>query len=104
MSGLTGALLLLSLCNWLEDAVPSLSTATAWGGVIALLLYVGCYQVQCTPVLLSTQQLQTLSCVIQFSFGPIVWLLVGELYPLEVRTEGIALCTFTNFGTLLIIE
>ena len=104
MSGLTGALVLLSLCKWLEDAVPSLSTATAWGGVAALLLYVGCYQVQHSCILCPLRTFDIFGCVLQFSFGPIVWLLVGELYPLEVRTEGIALCTFTNFGNVTIIE
>jgi len=82
VSGLTVSLGVLSVSNWLGD-VPSISTAAAWGGVVALLVYVGSYQ---------------------FSFGPVTWLLVGELYPLETRTQGIALCTFTNFGVNFLVS
>lgn len=43
----------------------------------ALLLYVGAYQA---------------------SFGPLSWLLIGELFPLRVRAQAIALATAVNFG------
>lgn len=35
----------------------------------------------------------------QMSFGPISWLLVGELFPLAVRGQAIAVATFINFGS-----
>lgn len=35
----------------------------------------------------------------QVSFGPIAWLLVGELFPLAIRNSAIAVATFTNFGS-----
>lgn len=35
----------------------------------------------------------------QMSFGPISWLLVGELFPLRARSEAIALATFVNFSS-----
>ena len=35
----------------------------------------------------------------QVSFGPISWLLVGEIFPLSVRSQASALATITNFGS-----
>ena len=49
----------------------------SWVAVAALLTYVGAYQV---------------------SFGPITWLLVGEIFPLRARGRAAALATLTNFG------
>lgn len=36
---------------------------------------------------------------VQVSFGPISWLLVGEIFPLSVRSQASALATITNFGS-----
>ena len=36
---------------------------------------------------------------VQISFGPISWLMIGEIFPLSVRGQAIAVCTLTNFGT-----
>ena len=49
----------------------------SWVAVAALLTYVGAYQV---------------------SFGPITWLLIGEIFPLAARGRAAALATLTNFG------
>lgn len=32
------------------------------------------------------------------------WLLVGELFPLEDRNQGVALCTFANFGSNFVVS
>lgn len=45
-------------------ALPLPEGLAAWSNLGALLLYVGCYQL---------------------SFGPISWLLVGEVFPLKIR-------------------
>nr|CAN72732.1 hypothetical protein VITISV_037854 [Vitis vinifera] len=45
--------------------------------VIALLLYVGCYQL---------------------SFGPIGWLMISEIFPLRVRGRGLSIAVLVNFG------
>ena len=61
-------------------AVSSASSSpplASWVAVAALLTYVGAYQV---------------------SFGPITWLLVGEIFPLAARGRAAALATLTNFG------
>ena len=35
----------------------------------------------------------------QVSFGPISWLMVGEVFPLAVRGQASALATVTNFAS-----
>ncbi|KAL4302565.1 hypothetical protein GQ457_10G014930 [Hibiscus cannabinus] len=45
--------------------------------VLALLLYVGCYQL---------------------SFGPIGWLMISEIFPLRLRGQGISVAVLVNFG------
>ncbi|KAH7538425.1 hypothetical protein FEM48_Zijuj03G0198100 [Ziziphus jujuba var. spinosa] len=45
--------------------------------VIALLLYVGCYQL---------------------SFGPIGWLMISEVFPLRLRGRGLSIAVLVNFG------
>jgi hypothetical protein len=57
--------------------IDTTSSFASWANVAALLLYVGAYQM---------------------SFGPISWLLVGEVFPLQVRGQAIALATLTNFA------
>ncbi|CAN8256044.1 unnamed protein product [Cochlearia groenlandica] len=45
--------------------------------VVALLLYVGCYQL---------------------SFGPIGWLIISEIFPLKLRGRGLSIAVLVNFG------
>ncbi|VVB14867.1 unnamed protein product [Arabis nemorensis] len=45
--------------------------------VVALLLYVGCYQL---------------------SFGPIGWLMISEIFPLKLRGRGLSIAVLVNFG------
>lgn len=40
----------------------------------------------------------------QVSFGPIAWLLISEIFPLEVRGEAIALAVQSNFGWNLVVS
>ncbi|CAG9460889.1 unnamed protein product [Pedinophyceae sp. YPF-701] len=51
--------------------------------LVAFLLYVGAYQI---------------------SFGPISWLIVGEVFPLAVRGQAIALATLINFGSNFLVS
>ena len=41
--------------------------------------------------------------LVQVSFGPISWLLVGEIFPLSVRGQAAAFATFTNFGSNFLV-
>lgn len=71
VGGMVVALLLLTAAQGGVDVAAAAGAAAAGGGgisaawvsAIALLLYVGCYQI---------------------SFGPISWLIVGEVFPLAV--------------------
>ncbi|KAL1550626.1 Vacuolar glucose transporter 1 [Salvia divinorum] len=70
VSGITVSLVLLgSYYSFLGD-VPALA-------VVALLVYVGCYQL---------------------SFGPIGWLMISEIFPLRQRGRGLSIAVLINFG------
>ncbi|GBF98053.1 D-xylose-proton symporter-like chloroplastic [Raphidocelis subcapitata] len=75
VGGMVVALLALGLA---QGGDGSAEGAAATVSVVALLLYVGCYQ-----------------C----SFGPISWLIVGEVFPLAVRSQAIALAAVLNYGS-----
>ncbi|XP_057863674.2 D-xylose-proton symporter-like 2 isoform X1 [Cryptomeria japonica] len=71
ISGITVSLLLLAAYyNFLSGA--------SIVAVLALLLYVGSYQV---------------------SFGPISWLMVSEIFPLRTRGRGISVAVLVNFAS-----
>ncbi|KAF3432668.1 hypothetical protein FNV43_RR23770 [Rhamnella rubrinervis] len=50
--------------------------------VVALLMYVGCYQL---------------------SFGPIGWLMISEIFPLRLRGRGLSIAVLVNFGANAIV-
>ncbi|KAL4459129.1 hypothetical protein ABPG75_013994 [Micractinium tetrahymenae] len=81
VSGIVLSLLLLGTAQFGSLPVPP--ELLAWTNLGALLLYVGCYQL---------------------SFGPISWLLCGEVFPLKVRGQAIALATLTNFGSNFLVS
>jgi sugar porter (SP) family MFS transporter len=100
VSGMTAALALLSAAQGGVFSPSASSSASGAAGaavaaaasssdpaaivsVAALLLYVGCYQL---------------------SFGPISWLLVGELFPLGRRGQAIAAAVLTNFGVNALVS
>jgi len=75
------ALFGLSLAHGAGDTPGgSVSSYVNLGG---LLLFLGAYQV---------------------SFGPISWLIVGEIFPAAVRSEAIALATLVNFGSNFVVS
>jgi sugar porter (SP) family MFS transporter len=61
------------------------TTNTGLGGITlaALMVYVGCFA---------------------FSLGPIVWLLISEIYPLRVRGRGMAIATLANWFANFIVS
>lgn len=70
VSAMAAALAVLAFCQY-ADVAPLVSVA-------ALLVYVGAYQV---------------------SFGPISWLIVGEVFGLGVRSQATAVASLLNFGS-----
>ncbi|KAL0905084.1 hypothetical protein M5K25_027260 [Dendrobium thyrsiflorum] len=71
VSGIAFSLFLLSLYYTILKDLPAVA-------VIALLLYVGSYQL---------------------SFGPIGWLMISEIFPLRIRGRGLSLAVLANFAT-----
>ncbi|KAI4330799.1 hypothetical protein MLD38_029048 [Melastoma candidum] len=70
VSGMVVSLFLLGSYYLYLDDVPAIA-------VVALLLYVGCYQL---------------------SFGPIGWLMISEIFPLRLRGRGLSIAVLVNFG------
>ncbi|KAK4572301.1 hypothetical protein RGQ29_030651 [Quercus rubra] len=70
VSGMVISLFLLGSYYLFLDDVPVVA-------VVALLLYVGCYQL---------------------SFGPIGWLMISEIFPLRLRGQGLSIAVLVNFG------
>jgi len=83
VSAMVLSLLGLGGVQLLLDGATTSSAALSWGSVAALLLYVGAYQV---------------------SFGPVAWLIVGEVFPVEVRSAAVGCATLTNFGTNFLVS
>merc|ERR1711871_1167580 len=40
----------------------------------------------------------------QVSFGPVAWLLISEIFPLDVRDQAISVAVFTNFAWNLVVS
>lgn len=70
VSGMVISLFLIGSYYLFLDDVPVVA-------VVALLLYVGCYQL---------------------SFGPIGWLMISEIFPLRLRGRGLSIAVLVNFG------
>eukprot|EP00238_Polyblepharides_amylifera_P009327 CAMPEP_0196594268 /NCGR_PEP_ID=MMETSP1081-20130531/77815_1 /TAXON_ID=36882 /ORGANISM="Pyramimonas amylifera, Strain CCMP720" /LENGTH=489 /DNA_ID=CAMNT_0041918479 /DNA_START=387 /DNA_END=1856 /DNA_ORIENTATION=+ len=66
-----------------SDLAEGAGVFLPWYSVAALLLYVGAYQV---------------------SFGPIAWLIIGEVFPVEIRSAAVGLATITNFGSNFLVS
>ncbi|XP_042469742.1 D-xylose-proton symporter-like 2 [Zingiber officinale] len=71
VSGITISLFLLSSYYTFLKDLPFVA-------VIALLVYVGCYQL---------------------SFGPIGWLMISEIFPLRLRGRGLSIAVLVNFAS-----
>ncbi|KAK9144202.1 hypothetical protein Sjap_004105 [Stephania japonica] len=70
VSGIVISLFLLASYYTVLNSAPAVA-------VVALLLYVGCYQL---------------------SFGPIGWLMISEIFPLRLRGRGLSLAVLVNFA------
>ncbi|KAM7463568.1 hypothetical protein LguiA_031689 [Lonicera macranthoides] len=73
LGGVSGMLISLFLLGSYYTYLDNLAAVA----VVALLLYVGCYQI---------------------SFGPIGWLMISEIFPLRVRGRGLSLAVLINFA------
>jgi Na+/melibiose symporter-like transporter len=81
VSALTASLVALAFLA--SDSSPLSGTASAYASLALLLCFVGAYQV---------------------SFGPISWLLVGEVFPSSVRSAAVGCATVVNFGSNAVVS
>jgi MFS transporter, SP family, galactose:H+ symporter len=82
-AGLTGMFLALSTLAY-AFARPHLSGSLGMIALGSMMFYVGCFA---------------------FSFGPILWLLLSEIFPLPVRALGMSLSTLANWvGNFLVSQ
>jgi SP family galactose:H+ symporter-like MFS transporter len=82
-AGLAGMFVALAALA-LSFAHPNLSGSLATIALGSMMLYVGCFA---------------------FSLGPIVWLLISEIFPLPVRGMGMSLSTLANWiGNFLVSQ
>ncbi len=77
-AGMTLALLVLAF----SFSLPVPAHERGIIALISLMVYVGCFA---------------------FSLGPIVWLLISEIYPLRVRGTGMSVATFSNWTANFIV-
>lgn len=78
--GLIGMALGLALLAWQfsSEADPSLQ----WLSLVSMLLYIACFA---------------------FSLGPIMWLMIAEIYPLKIRGIGASMATCVNWASNLLV-
>ena len=74
-AGLTGMFVALSVMAY-AFSQPHLSGSLGTIALVSMMVYVGCFA---------------------FSFGPILWLLISEIFPLPVRGTGMSISTLANW-------
>jgi sugar porter (SP) family MFS transporter len=72
-AGLTVALVILGA----YFAFPSIRHGASWLALAALILYIASFAV---------------------GLGPVFWLMIAEIFPLELRSAAMAVCTVANWG------
>ncbi len=75
-AGLSGMFVALSVMAY-AFSQPHLSGSLAAIALVSMMVYVGCFA---------------------FSFGPILWLLIAEIFPLPVRGTGMSVSTLANWA------
>lgn len=79
--GIIGMVISLGILG-IAFALPGLSGSLGIVSVICLMLYVGSFAI---------------------SLGPIFWLMIAEIYPLNIRGRAMSTATMANWGTNLIV-
>ena len=78
LGGVSALTLALVALGALSASASSSGESSAFASAAMLLVYVGAYQL---------------------SFGPIAWLLVGEMFPADSRSAATGVATLLNFGS-----
>ena len=77
---------------------------TGLTGIIASLVFCGVlfYVGNSNGVLLLCMIMLFIACF-ALSLGPITWIIINEIFPTEVRSKAVALCTFSLWGAVWIV-
>jgi MFS transporter, SP family, galactose:H+ symporter len=81
LTGIAGMIVSLGILGFVFH-FRNQSVAFAWMAVVSVMLYVGSFAI---------------------SLGPIFWLLISEIYPLQVRGAAMGVATMANWGSNLIV-
>lgn len=81
ITGLLGMALSLFMLSWAFEPHQQLYLVK-WIAMASMLLYIACFA---------------------FSLGPIMWLMISEIYPLRVRGLGSSFATAANWGSNMIV-
>lgn len=82
IAGLIGMAIALGCLAWLFSHSTSIDPSLHWLALISMLVYIACFA---------------------FSLGPIMWLMIAEIYPLKVRGIGASLATCVNWASNLLV-
>jgi len=82
LTGIAGMVVTLGALGWVFHSA-SRTGALAWLAVISMMLYVASFAI---------------------SLGPIFWLLISEIYPLQVRNSAEGLAATFNWGSNLVVS
>lgn len=80
--GLVGMALSLFALSWAFNQDPAALPSLKWVALGSMVFYIACFA---------------------FSLGPIMWLMIAEIYPLKVRGLGSSLATCANWGSNMIV-
>ncbi|HEX8806606.1 MAG TPA: sugar porter family MFS transporter [Candidatus Aquilonibacter sp.] len=81
-AGISGMFVALAMLSY-SFAQPHLQGSLATIALVSMMLYVGSFA---------------------YSLGPIVWLLISEIFPLEARGLGMSICTLGNWLANLVVS
>lgn len=82
LSGLIGMAIGLGALSWLFRASTEIDPSLHWLALFSMLLYIACFA---------------------FSLGPIMWLMIAEIYPLRIRGVGASFATCVNWASNLLV-
>lgn len=82
IAGLVGMTLTLGALAWLFSQSNGIDPSLHGLALVSMILYIACFA---------------------FSLGPIMWLMIAEIYPLKVRGVGASLATCVNWASNLLV-
>ena len=82
LAGLIGMGLSLGALALMFESSTGIPLSLEWLGLFTMLIYIACFS---------------------FSLGPIMWLMIAEIYPLQVRGVGASLATCANWCSNLLV-